>query len=114
MPQAKIEPSTVRLLDYSKNVIPTQGQTSLHCTHRGKSYDIVAQVITVQTYYASLLGLSDSTRMGILNYEVDTIQQLETTPGPTLPPLGELTFNSIRLVYPHLFEGLGELEIPIC
>lgn len=52
--------------------------------------------------------------MGILNYEVDTIQQLETTPGPTLPPLGELTFNSIRLVYPHLFEGLGELEIPIC
>lgn len=61
-----------------------------------------------------LYWVSLTARMGILNYEVDTIQQLETTPGPTLPPLGELTFNSIRLVYPHLFEGLGELEIPIC
>lgn len=50
--------------------------------------------------------------MGILNYEVDTIQQLEATSGPTLPPLGELTFNAIRLVYPHLFEGLGELGDP--
>lgn len=43
----------------------------------------MAQVITAQTYYAPLLGLSDSTRMGILNYKVDTIQQLEVTPGPT-------------------------------
>ena len=76
LPQAKIELSTVHLLDYSKNVTPTQGQNSLHCTHHGKSYDIVAQGITAQTYYAPLLGLSDSTPMGILNYEVDTIQQL--------------------------------------
>ena len=28
------------------------------------------------------------------------------------PPLGELTFDSIKLNYPHLFEGLGELEEP--
>ena len=105
LPQAKIEPSTVRLLDYSKNVIPTQGQTALHCTHRSKSNDIVVQVITAQTFYAPLLGLSDSTRMGILKYDVDTIQKLEATPSSTLPPLGELKFSSINLVHPYLFEG---------
>ena len=64
-------------------------------------------------YYVPLLGLYwDSTRMRILNYEVDTTQQLEATSGPTLPPLVELTLNSVGLVYPHLFEGLGELGDP--
>jgi len=35
------------------------------------SYDIVAQVITSRQYYAPLLGLADSTRMGIFKYDVD-------------------------------------------
>ena len=103
-------PSTVRLLNYSKNVIPTKGQTTLHCTRRGTSYDIVAQVITAQRYYAPLLGLPDSTRMGILNYDVDTVNL--TALIPAMPPLGELTLDTIKLAYPHLFEGLGELDEP--
>ena len=33
----QVDPSTVRLLDYSKAVIPTSGQTTLQCTHRGET-----------------------------------------------------------------------------
>ena len=90
--QATIEPFSVHPLDYSKTIIPTQGWTSLHCTHRlhrGKSYELVALVIGAQKYYAPLLGPPDSIRMGILNYDVDTVQQLQTTSGITLLPLGE-------------------------
>lgn len=67
--QATIEPFAVHALDYSKTIIPTQG----------KSYELVALVIAAQKYYASLLGLPDSIRMGILNYDIDTVQQLQTT-----------------------------------
>ena len=87
--QAPIEPFAVHPLDYCKTIIPTQRWTSLHCTHRGKSYELVALVIAAQKYYAPLLGLPDSIRMGILNYDVDTVQQLQTTSGITPLPLGE-------------------------
>lgn len=87
--QATIEPFAVHLLDYSKTTIPTQGWTSLNCTHRGKSYELVALVIAAQKYYASLLGLPDSIRIRILNYDIDTVQQLQTTSWITLLPLGE-------------------------
>ena len=96
--QATIEPFAVHPLDYSKTIIPTQGWTSLHCTHRGKSYELVALVIAAQKYYAPLLGLPDSLPMGILNYDVDTVQQLQTTSGITLLPLGEWAFNSLILI----------------
>ena len=109
LPPVKIGPSTVRLLDYSKSVIPTQGQTTLYCHRRGRSYEIVAQVITADRYFAPLLGLPDSTRMGVLNFDVDSVHQLQQA---QLPPLGKLTFDSIKLCYPHLFEGLGELGEP--
>ena len=112
MSPVKVEPSSVRLLDYSKSIIPTGGQTTLHCTRQGKIYDVLVQVITAQSYYAPLLGLADSTRMGILNYNVDTVNQLHVASTPSLPPLGELTFDSIKANYPHLFEGLGELGEP--
>ena len=72
-----MNPSPVRLLDYSKTVIPTTGQATLQCTHRGKTYKIFAQIIAAQRYYPSLLGLADSTRMGIINYDVDTAKQME-------------------------------------
>ena len=48
LPSVQIKPSTIRLLDYSKSIIPTRGQVTLHCTRRGVPYDIVAQVITAQ------------------------------------------------------------------
>lgn len=87
MSPVQVEPSSVRLLDYSKSIIPTGGQTTLHCTRQGKTYDVLVQVITAQSYYAPLLGLADSTRMGILNYDVDTINQLHVTSTPSSPSL---------------------------
>ena len=36
-PQVKTDTSAVCPLDYSKTIIPTQGQTSLHCSYHGKS-----------------------------------------------------------------------------
>ena len=112
MPAVQITPSMVRLLDYLKSIIPTRGQVTLHCTRRGVPYDIVAQVITAQQYYAPLLGLADSTRMGILKYDVDTAHKLHSTPEASGPPPGELTFDYIKSAYPYLFEGLGELDEP--
>ena len=109
LPPIRIKPSMVRLLDYSKSIIPTRGQFTLHCTRRGMSYDIVAQVITSQQYYAPLLGLADSTRMGILKYDVDTANTLLTVPVLPPPPPGELTFDYIRSAYANLFEGLSTL-----
>ena len=111
LPPVSVNPSSVRLLDYSKAVIPTTGQTTLQCTRRGKSYEIVVQIITAEHYYAPLLGLADSTRMGIINYDVDTVNQLETAPSSP-PPLGELTLDYIKLTHPELFEGLGKLSEP--
>ena len=109
----KVTPSSVRLLDYSKTIIPTGGQATLHCTHRGKPYDVVVQVISSENYYAPLLGLADSTRMGILNYDFDAVNQLQPFSTASLPPLGELKLESIKHVYSHLFEGLGELRDPL-
>jgi len=111
LPPVPVNPSFVRLRDYSKAVIPTSGQTTLKCTRRGKSYEIVVQIITAERYYAPLLGLADSTRMGIINYDVDTVNQLEATP-PSEPPLGELTLDYIKVMNPELFEGLGKLSEP--
>ena len=48
MAPVKVAPSSVRLLDYSKTIIPTGSQATLHCTHRGKPYDVVVQVITAK------------------------------------------------------------------
>ena len=63
-------------------------------------------------YYAPLLGLADSTRIGILKYDVDTEHKLHIVLElPALPP-GELTFDYIKSAYPSLFEGLGELDEP--
>ena len=67
---------------------------------------MVVQVITAENYYALLLGLADSTRMGILNYGFDTVNQLQVFSTASLPPLGELT---IKRNYSHLFKRLGEL-----
>ena len=115
MAPVKVAPSSVRLLDYSKTIIPTGGQATLHCTHRGKPYDVTVQVITAENYYALLLGLADSTSMGILNYDIDidTVNQLQASSTVSLPPLGELKFESIKRTYSHLFEGLGELGEPL-
>ena len=90
----QVDPSPVRLLDYSKTVIPTTGQATLQCNRHGQSYDIVVQIISAQHYFAPLLGLADNTRMGIINYDVDTANQLEST--QTSP----------------LFEGLGKMSEP--
>ena len=112
LPAVQITPSVVRLLDYSKSIIPTRGQVTLHCTRCGVPYDIVAQVITAQQYYAPLLGLTDSTHMGILKYDVETVHKLHSAPeAPALPP-SELTFDYIKSAYPYLFEVLGELDKP--
>ena len=45
MAPVKVTPSSVRLLDYSKTIIPTGGQATPRCTHRGKPYDVVVQII---------------------------------------------------------------------
>ena len=113
MAEVKVTPSSVRLLDYSKTIIATGGQATLHCTHQGKPYDVVVQVITAENYYVPFLCLADSTRMGILNYDVDTVNQLQASYTASLPPLGELKFESIKHNYSHLFEGLGELGDPL-
>jgi len=96
MAPVKVAPSSVCLLDYSKTIIPTGGQATLHCTHRGKPYDEVVQVITAENCYAPLLGLADSTRLGILNYDIDAVNQLQSFSTASLPPLGELKFESIK------------------
>ena len=75
----RVDPSSVRLLDYSKSVIPTSGQTTLQCTRRGKSYKIIVQIISAEHYYVPLLRLADSIRMGIIHYDVDTANHLEST-----------------------------------
>ena len=112
MAPVKVAPSSVRLLDYSKTIIPTGGQATLHCTHRGKPYDVVVQVITAENYYAPLLGLADSTRLGILNYDIDAVNQLQSFSTASLPPLGELKFESIKRNYSHFFEGWMNWGIP--
>ena len=104
-------PSHVCLLDYSKAVIPTTGQATLQCTRCGKVYDIVVQIITAQRYYPPLLGLADSTRMGIINYDVDTANQLDDSQ-VAAPPIGELSLKYIKQGNPKLFEGLGKLSEP--
>ena len=103
MALVKTNPSSVRLLGYSKTIIPTRGHATLHFTHRGKPYDVVVQVIPAENYYALLLGLANSTRMGILNYDFDAVNQLQAFSTASVPPLD----------YPHLFEGLGELGDPL-
>lgn len=50
MAPVKVTPSSVRLLDYSKTIIPTGGQATLRCTHRGKPYDVVVQILTAENY----------------------------------------------------------------
>ena len=75
----RVDMSSVRLLDYSKSAIPTLGQTTLQCTRSGKSSKIIVQIITVEHYYAPLLGLADSIRMGIIPYDVHTANHLEST-----------------------------------
>ena len=52
--------------------------------------------------------------MGILNYDVDTVNQLDANlslSGP--PPPGELTLDYIKDAYSHLFEGLADLGTPL-
>ena len=107
LPPTQVHPSKLQLLDYSKSIIPTKGQVTLPCTRRGVPYDIVAQVITAQQYYAPLLGLADSTRMGILKYNVDNAHKLDTASEPPTPPPGELTFDNIKSAYPHLFNQIN-------
>ena len=71
---------------------------------------MVVQIITAENY-APLLGLADSTHMGILNYDFDAVNQLQAFSTASPPPLGELTLESIKRNYSHLFEGLGELTV---
>ena len=49
--------------------------------------------------------------MGIINYDVDTVNQMEATP-PAQSPIGELTLDYIKVLNPELFEGLGKLSEP--
>ena len=102
-----VTPSIVRLLDYSKSLIPTKGQVLLPSRHHDQQYDVVFQVITSPKYHTPLLSLADSTRMGILQFEVDRVHQLAAA------PIGELTLDYITSTYPDLFEGLGELGPPL-
>ena len=98
--------STVLLFDYSKSLIHTKGQVLLPCRHRDQQY-VVFQVITSPKYHTPLLGLADSTRMGILQFEVDHVHQLAAA------PIGELTLDYTTSTYPDLFEGFGELGPPL-
>ncbi len=113
MDSVQMSPSNVVLRDYSKATIPSRGQVTLHCTLRGKDYEVVVQVIASQRYYTPLLGLADSTRMGILTYNVNTVDQSDVVSESIAPPpTGELTLDYIKYSYPHLFEGLGDLGTP--
>ena len=103
MAPVKVTPSSVRLLDYSNTTIPTGGQATLRCTHRGKPYEVVVRIITAENYYAPLLGLADGTRMGILNYDFEAFNQLQAFSTTSLPPPGELTLESFKRNYSHLF-----------
>ena len=114
MGNVQMNRSTVHLRHNSKTTIPKRGQATLRYTHRGTHYEVVVQVITSQRYYTPLLGQAENTRMGILNYDVNTVNQLDANPsllGP--PPPGELTLNYIKHAYPHLFGGLGDLGSPL-
>ena len=99
----KVTPFSARLLDYSKTIIQTGGQATLRCTHRGKSYEVVVQIITAENYYPPPLGLAHGTFMGILNYDFDAINQLQAFSTASPPPPGELTLESIKRNYSHLF-----------
>ena len=97
----QVNPSPVRVLDNSKTVISTRGQATLQCTRCGKAYNIVVQIITAQRYYPPLLGLADSTQMGIIIYNVNTANQLEDLQAAP-PPVGELLLNCIKQANPEL------------
>ena len=58
-------------------------------------------VIAAQRYYPSLLGLADSTRMGIISYDVDTAKQMEDIQAEALP-FGELSLDHIKQGNPEL------------
>ena len=75
----RVDPSSVRLLDYSKSVILNSGQTTLQCTRRGKSYKMTVQIVIAEHCCATLLGLADSIRMDIIHYDVDTANHLKST-----------------------------------
>lgn len=47
--------------------------------------------------------------MGIINYDVDTVNQLKDIQAAP-PPLGELPLDYIKLANPELFEGLDKLS----
>ena len=68
---------------------------------------------TNQRYYPPLLGLADSTRLSIINYDVDTANcnQLDDSQ-VAAPPIDELTLNFIKQTNPELFEGSGKLSEP--
>ena len=74
-------------------------------------YEIVAQVITAQRYYPPPLGLAERIQLGIINYDVDTANQLDDSQVAT-PRIRELTLNYIKHANPKLFEGLGKLSEP--
>ena len=57
--------------------------------------------------------MADSSRLGLINYDVDVVHQVQADSQPPLPPPGEPTLVSIKRAYPQLFEGLGELGPPL-
>lgn len=72
-------------------VVNAQQRMLGNFTRRGSSYEVVLQIITSQQYYPPLLGLADSTRMGILKYDADKVNQIEAsqveyTPASPPPP----------------------------
>ena len=111
LPPVQVNPSPVRFLDCSKTVIPTTGHATLQCTRRGESYEIVVQIVTVQRYYPPLLGLAEGPRMGIINYNVDTANQMEDIQIAP-PPFCELSLDYIKQANPKLCKGLGKLCEP--
>ena len=74
-------------------------------------YEIVVQVITAHRYYPPLLGLAERIRLGIINYDVDTANQMDDSQ-VAAPRIGKLTLNYIKQANPKLFEGLGKLSEP--